>query len=61
VVVLAEPPIDYGGPAGAQIIAKATGGAKGIQYAGPIVYTNERPPIIHFPKPPKVPITAYKE
>lgn len=25
---------------------------KGIRYAGPIVYTNEKPPIIHFPSPP---------
>jgi len=54
VVAYAEPPIDYSGPAGAHIIAKATGGPKGVKYAGPIVYTNEKPPIIHFPKPPKV-------
>jgi hypothetical protein len=27
---------------------------KGIRYAGPIVYTNEKPPVIHFPPPPPV-------
>lgn len=27
---------------------------QGVRYAGPIVYSNEKPPIIHFPPPPKV-------
>jgi len=27
-------------------------GNKGFRYAGPIVYTNEKPPVIHFPPPP---------
>ena len=31
----------------------ATKSAKPIQYAGPIVYTDERPPVIHFPPPPR--------
>ena len=25
-----------------------------VKYAGPIVYSGEKPPIIHFPPPPKV-------
>lgn len=24
-----------------------------VKYAGPIVYSDEKPPIIHFPPPPK--------
>ena len=25
-----------------------------VKYAGPIVYSGEKPPIIHFPPPPEV-------
>ncbi|XP_021956285.1 extensin isoform X3 [Folsomia candida] len=39
-LTLAEPP--GGGPT-----------YNGVRYAGPIVYSNEMPPIIHFPPPPK--------
>lgn len=27
-----------------------------VKYAGPIVYSGEKPPIIHFPPPPEVSI-----
>lgn len=37
---------------------KGGGGGGGygpqVQYAGPIVYSDEKPPIIHFPPPPEV-------
>jgi len=26
--------------------------SKPIKYGGPIVYSNEKPPLIHFPRPP---------
>ena len=29
-----------------------------VKYAGPIVYSGEKPPIIHFPPPPEVSIIS---
>ena len=28
-----------------------------VKYAGPIVYSGEKPPIIHFPPPPEVSVS----
>ena len=47
-IVLADKPSsDYGAP------AKQESYAPSVKYGGPIVYSGEKPPIIHFPPPPE--------
>ena len=42
-----KPSSDYGAP------AKQESYAPSVKYGGPIVYSGEKPPIIHFPPPPE--------
>ena len=44
-----HPPSPVGAGAGA---AGAAGPVPQVKYGGPIVYSGEKPPIIHFPPPP---------
>ncbi|ODN06401.1 hypothetical protein Ocin01_00276 [Orchesella cincta] len=48
-VIAAESPLSMVGEG----LMSSPHGSKGVRYAGPIVYTNEKPPIIYFPPPPK--------
>jgi hypothetical protein len=44
-----SPDQSYGAPAQQQAPYAPT-----VKYGGPIVYSGEKPPIIHFPPPPEV-------
>ena len=44
-----NPDQSYGAPA-----QQSAYHAPAIKYGGPIVYSGEKPPIIHFPPPPEV-------
>ena len=46
-VLADKPSSDYGAP------AKQESYAPSVKYGGPIVYSGEKPPIIHFPPPPE--------